>query len=414
MTEKTEPKAEEVESSTQIVRVLEPSANIALPPAPTKEEIIQQAADQIYIYKQYMKLLAAEVSPEQVLLFGEEIYLPKKVCQKLLGFARLRVKIHAPLVQHRFNSPDGEFIVFEAHATICDRMGNELDDVVASQSTRDEFLGMAGKVWTCPKCKEPVISFNKCKVHGDIKADPVTHYLPLYDVPIDDIIKKTTTNLFNRALQAIGMMPSLEDLREAGMDISKVKRIGFKSQSEAPKQSPPKQQASSTGATASQPPAQGSPSTSTTQEASKASPPTSSGAAKATGVVKGVLLSIETGITVPKDKTTGQPTGAPGRPFLNMSIGGNRVNTFKNSEMAIDTRGNKKHAFVLLAESKGKPVELKVSQSTRYTNVEGYIRIGDYEWSEDGTPVLRRLSAEEERASAEQTPWVASDEDIPF
>src|SRR5260221_3000789 len=420
-----EPKAE-----TQVVQVMEPY--IHLPAPPTPEEIVRQAAYQIYILKQYRNLFAKEVRPEQVLMFGDQIYLPARACQTLLGYARLRLKIHSTIHQHWSNSPDGEFIVFEAHATICTREGTEIDDVVASQSTRDEFFGLAGKEYPCPTCKTPCVwkkvnpndEKNKtvCPTHGPVwvpKDTVILHYLPLYDVPIDDVLKKTTTNVFNRALQAIGMMPTIEDLKEAGMDVSRVKHIGFDGNRTASTQQqqgtpPPKQAAPHTQQSASQKPAQATssqaPAATETRQGNSSLPRASIPPERE--IISGSLMGIKPGVTKPKDKE-GKPTGKPGREFLGLEIGPNKVTCFDNKELAIDTRGNKKRAFDLILEALNEHGSFWVEKRGQYLNVVGFIRIGNYEWGDDGLPVLRREAAppQQESFGAQFEP---DDSDIPL
>jgi hypothetical protein len=390
-------------TTTQIVRLEPPSIVLPLPPTP--DEVIKQAADQIYIFKQYMKLFAREVRPEQVLLFGEQIYLPARACQTLLGYARLRLKIHSPITQHRFNSPDGEFIVFEAHATICTREGVELDDVVASQSTRDEFFGISGKDYVCPDCKGPTTrkkanpndkwDSSFCATHGKVKAEAVTHYLPLYDVPIDDVLKKTTTNVFNRALQAIGMMPRIEDLQDAGMDISKVKRIGFKDNKASSPQPPPRQAAPSTSAPASETPH-------TPAAASTTGPPRATIPKEQTKVFGGIQQVVD---KIKKDQKTH---------YRVVIVNGVTYYLFDNMTRVIDTKGNKRTMFEILdAAAQGTPGEFIVEVSTApggetYPNIKNVLRVGNIEWEPDGMLVLRRDAPPPEPGSYE-----ASEDDFP-
>jgi hypothetical protein len=122
------------------------------------------------------------------------------------------------------------------------------------------------------------------------------------------------------------------------------------------------------------------------------------------------LDEIKPGTTIPKDKTTGQPTGVAGRPFLGLVVSGARLTCFDNKKLLLDTRGNTKDAFELLLGALGMRVELRVKKSGNYENVVGYQRIADNEWEADGTPVLRREPAQDTMGDA----FEASDEDVTF
>ena len=412
-----EPRVLTLAPAAQPILAITPQA----PPSP--EEVLKMADNQIQIRRGYVKLVAASLRPEDVLVFGEEVYLPAKPCQDILSWARIRVKPHWPVEEHHYNSPQGEFIEFVITATLTDTGGREVD-AMGNRSTRDEFFGISGKETVCPECKTPVkwqrlnpndrYDSSVCPTHGRVKAEKVVHYLMLYDVDIPSVRSAAVTNLWNKSLKAIGLMPTLQDLADAGMDINRVKRVDFsgeKKKPAAPQQAPPKQ---STTPQSTQP----------TQAASKpatappSAAPSPSGPPKANlpptpgveRVIAGRLDEIKPGTTIPKDKTTGQPTGVAGRPFLGLVVSGARLTCFDNKKLLLDTRGNTKDAFELLLGALGMRVELRVKKSGNYENVVGYQRIADNEWEADGTPVLRREPAQDTMGDA----FEASDEDVTF
>lgn len=403
-----EPKVLTMAPAAQPISALMPIA----PPSP--EEVLTLAENQIKIRKGYVKLVARQLRPQDVLVFGEEVYLPAKPCQDILSWARIRVKPHWPVEEHHYNSPDGEYIEFVITATLTDTGGREVD-VMGNRSTRDEFFGIAGKLYPCPQCGEPCkwqkVNPNDqrdstvCAVHGKVwvkKENIVIKYLPIYDVDVPSVRSAAVTNLWNKALKAIGLMPTLQDLADEGMDISKVKRVDFKggdgkssSQSTTPKQQPPQ---------SNQPKAAAPSSTATATSAKAATLPKSQIPDK---VHFGTLESIKPGTTQPKKD--GKPTGEKGRPFLGLIVDGVKITCFDDKELALDTRGLKKRAFDLLLGAVGQPVAFRVKTNGQYENVTGYERIGDYEWDQDGIPILRREPAQHTMEEA----FEAQDEDVP-
>lgn len=411
----------------------QPGSAFVVQAPPSPDEVLEVANNQIKIRKGYVKLVAASLRPEDVLVFGEEVYLPAKPCQDILSWARIRVKPHWPVQEQRYASPDGDFLEFIITATIMDTGGREVD-VMGNRSTRDEFFGLAGKDYVCPTCKGPLArryaregdkwesSFCDVGRHGKVKPEVVQHWLPLYDIDIPSVRSAAVTNLWNKSLKAIGLMPTIQDLADAGMDISKVKRVDFKgerkpAQSQAPA-NPPKQSTPPASPTPNPQKGAASPSPQSNQakpsEAQRTGPPKAVIPDKA---IAGTLDEIKPGTTVPKDKATGKPTGKPGTPFLSLIVSGARVNCFDNRELAMDTRGTKRKAFDLLMDSLGEWVVLAVKKSGQWDNVTAYERIGRYEWDSEGVPILRRESPVQ-TAVPKQEPGdtfeFATDDDIPF
>ena len=408
-----EPRVLTMAPAAQPISALMPQA----PPSP--EEVLKVAENQIQIRRGYVRLVAASLRPEDVLVFGEEVYLPAKPCQDILSWARIRVKPHWPVEEHHYNSPQGEFIEFVITATLTDTGGREVD-AMGNRSTRDEFFGISGKESVCPECQTPVkwqrlnpndkYDSAMCPTHRKVKPEKIVHYLPLYDVDIPSVRSAAVTNLWNKSLKAIGLMPTLQDLASAGMDISKVKRVDFsgeKKRPAPPQQAQPKQPANPNPTQAA--PQQSAQQSAKTPAASSAAP---SRASIPDRVIVGTLEEIKPGTTVPKDKATGRPTGAEGRPFLGLIVNGDKITCFDNKELALDVKQppTTMHAFTLLAKSIGMRVELRVKKSGQWDNVTGFQRIGDFEWDEQHTPILRREPAQHNMENA----FMADDSDIPF
>lgn len=384
----------------------------AAPPSP--EEVLQLAENQIKIRKGYVKLVSAFLKPHDILVFGEEIYLPARPCQDILSWARIRVTPHWPVQEYRYDSPDGPFIEFVITATITDSGGRPVD-VMGNRSTRDEFFGISGKTYVCPTCKGPLArrkaypndkwESNFCDAgnHGKVKADVIVHYLPLFDVDIPSVRSAAVTNLWNKALKACGLMPTLQDLEETGMDISKVKRIDFKSDGkQAPQaQSQPKQTASPKTAPASQTP-----------------PPQPSSVSPSTGPPKAVIPPSNFGNLQAFKKLKTQK----GSDYGIATLRGTDFFVFDNKSLNVGgTRPYTVFELLDLAASSHWicqfTIESFVGKKDGKTGwrIVGASKIGEYEWDDQGVPVIRRQANAPDLGGQEQPgdAYEATDDDFP-
>jgi hypothetical protein len=197
--------------------------------------------------------------------------------------------------------------------------------------------------------------------------------------------------MWAKCVQAIGLAPTLLDLKEAGMDISKVKMIGFNSsekntqkpspQKQAPHPNAPSQSASPKAATPSsnQSPAPGS---ATTQAQAPAF-------VKETKEFNGNLQEYRKGVAANKAKS----------PYRVLTVKGTAFFLFHNTEMAVNGK-EKLRLFDILdaaAPSAHKPLvhfsadsSLKSGTNEVRWNITQFFMIDRFEWMPDGTPVLRR------------------------
>lgn len=404
-----------IQKQTEIVPV--PAIEIAAPP--TTEAVLQQAQRQIEIRKGYIALIARELRPHDVIVFGgkdsEEIYLPKQICMKILSWARVAISFDGPMEEHHYNSPDGEFIEFVISATVRDGTGHPAP-ILGNRSTRDEFFGTAGTTRQCPVCKkEAVYDFPfegakwrsyHCPEHPKEKPEKQVHYLPLWDVDIASVRQAAVSNLWNHAIEAIGLRPNLQDLKEAGMDISKVQRIGFGFDREAASHATDGVKAVATseaGATTSTPQARvPSPAPQKQPEASK---PPKAEIPGPENHIKGTIEQIIPGTTKKKSA------------YFRIVVAGVHHFLFDNKEMKIDG-DTKMRLFDILKEAKvGMPCEFIVQNKPvgdkTLSQVTVMLHIGNLEWEPDGIPVIRR-EPPAEQMPLEEAGYHPSDEDIPF
>lgn len=406
--------------------VVQPSPLVpAAPPSP--EEMEKLAEAQIKIRKAYVRLVARELRPQDILVFGEEVYIPAKPCRDILSWARIRVKL-SPMEEHRYGqgSPDGEYIIFEIMATLTDQNGREVD-VIGNRSTHDEFFGIAGKDRVCPECHNQIV-WRKFKPEDErdsafcttagcsknngrwVRPEEKIHWLPLADVEIGDVRKAAVTNLWNKAIKAIGLAPTLQDLQEAGMKIDQVKRIGFNSNSQ--KASPPTQKAIPQAQQTNQPSANQSksPAAPNASSTNSAQPPAFQ---KETKRINGNIEEYRKGVAANAAKS----------PYRVLTVRGTAYFLFHNTEMAVNGK-EKLRLFDILdgaAPSAQKPLvhfsadsSLKANTNEVRWNITQFFMINRFEWETDGTPVLRRDPPYDSSNMAGAMNPEITDEDVGF
>lgn len=379
----------------------------ALAPAPTPQQVLDAAERQIAIRKGYMKLIASSVRPEEVLVFGgkdrEEVYLPERVCRNILNWTRCRVSFEGPMEEHRYTSPDGEFIEFVQNALVIDPTGFEMS-ILGNRSTRDDFFGLAGKEHKCPVCKKDAkydfpwqgAKFKGwfCPDHPRAKPDEIVHYLPLFDVDIASVRKSAITNLWNSAVKAIGLQPSLLDLKDAGMDIAKVQRVEFGSKRREPNESGPATPAQEQKKPATPSAPAGHPAAA---PAKPAEAPKQTEETKPSGPERAEIpWSGKIDMVYSRGKDNQPLKSQRGSSYRKVVISGNTYFVFDNKQMPIDDGKVKTPLFELLDQAKaGTAIEFtatesKAKQGQSMWNITKVLRIGNLEWDETGIPVLRR------------------------
>lgn len=418
----------EVLPNTQIVVAAPATIEVAAPPSP--EAVIAQAERQIKIRRGYIKLIAHQLRPEEVLVFGgrdsQEVYLPKNTCMNLLSWSKVEIHFDGPMQEHRYTSPDGEFLEFVINAIVVDPSGRKVP-VVGNRSTRDEFFGVAGKERTCPVCNRkaewgkpwPDAKWEKwfCPDHPrEKKIKEVVHYLPLYDVDIASVRQSAVANLWNHALEAIGLRPNLLDLKEAGMDITRVKKIGFGSDREEAKE--PEKKAAAAGET--QPKKQtAKPDTSKGAETTSAAAPSNNAPAEQRKTVSDRTASQATndrptGATPPKaeipndlypvrgvlewydekGKDGKELKTGKGTPMRKVTVKGVRYTIFDNREMKLDGTRTARLFDILKSLDKGAEIAFlgqdTITEKGAFRNATCFTKIGSLEWLNDGTPCVQR------------------------
>jgi len=395
-----------------------PVAPVEILAPPSIEQVVTQAERQIKIRKSYIQLIAKELRPQDVLVFGgnqtEEIYLPAAICKNILSWAGVGIAFDGAMEEHHYNSPEGEFIEFVINATVTPKNGMSVP-VIGNRSTRDEFFGIAGKERKCPVCGKDAI-FDKawetarwkswhCKEHPREKVETNVKYLPLYDVDIASVRQAAVSNLWNHAVEAIGLRPNLIDLKDAGMDITKVKRIGFGRDEDEPRAGTEKAAtvdkqlrktaADSSGAgnagrvaeaTANSP---GAHSTAVPNTAPNAGGPPRAEIPGDLQVLRGTVQIV---YSRRPDNTPLVTSNAAKQPFRKVIVGGMIYFVFDNKVRRIDGK-NELPTFAMLDELKsGDPIEFlwREEGEKKIPTVKIFTRIGKYEWETDGTPVLRR------------------------
>jgi hypothetical protein len=397
------------------VEIVPMEAQIA--PVPTPEQLLDSAARQITLRKGYVKLIAASVRPEEVLVFGgadrEEVYLPERICRSILNWTRCKVSFRGQMEEHRYDSPDGQFIEFVQNAVVIDPTGFEMS-ILGNRSTRDEFFGVAGKTHKCSVCqKDAKYDFPWegakykgyfCPDHPKAKIEDATHWLPLWDVDLASVRKSAITNLWNGAVKAIGLQPTLLDLKEAGMEISKVQHVAFGSKREpkqpgagekpkTPQNSPPASKPAPQPKQDEQPKASAQPAAApkgnepAPTDTNRHETPAPSGPPRAEIPTDGVI-----DIVYNQGQDGKALISKKGSPYRKLVISGNTYFLFDNKQMPIDDGRVKTPLFELLDEAKkGTPVQFIAKEGSQGRwGIERVMRIGNLEWSEDGVPVLRR------------------------
>lgn len=389
-----------------------------LPPMIVEETVDQRLAraeKQIAIRKGFLKLIAANLEPGDITLYGEgdkeTIHLTKAACKQILGWAGIMVQPDSNIQEKRYDGVEGPYIDFEVWATWMTPDGRYYR-AMGNRSTYDDFFAKRTK-WTCEDCgalvewrdRKPFCTAEKKQTRGE----KTTYYLPLSEVDIPAIKQAAITNLWNHIVEDAGLKPSKKELLAVGFKFDQVKdRVTFGDKKEtAPAKQPAKQNpAPSTqdtqGAAANTPPV-------LPQSTAAPSPKRESGPPKAqippSDLPKRTQparqdrdrpLSIGHGIISEVYLNKGK-----NGPYIKVVQNGNQLSCFANH--TLQTMDGEQELFDVIKNAKGRFCEFAVETKGQYHNIIGARRIGSYEWDEQGEPVIQRGDA-----------YTPTDEDVPF
>lgn len=367
----------------------------------TAEQLLSRAQQQITLHQGIVKLIAANLSPKSVMLFGDNIWLTKEACLRVLGWIGADVLPDSEIGQHRYDSTDGPYIVFESWGTITLKNGRQVR-AVGNSSTLDEFFAKEN-IYVCPTCQtktEYKDNGGYCpKCQKAVRGEKKEYYKPLTEVDIPSIRLKAVTNFYNHALQTLGAMPTKDELIAAGMKIGEGGKVDFKKTSQNPPAKP--QGAAATTST----PQTAAPAPSTKSLVPKANLGGDQKASKPLDnlpVGKGIISEVIEKTTKPKNGKGG------GTPFLEVIQNGHSLYCFKNSE--IETMEGPEKTFWLIKEAKGQFCEFMIETKTKDNrpmhSIVGAVRVGRHSWD--------RETGEAVKPTSEGGGYQATNEDIPW
>lgn len=408
----------------------QPQSSIAVPDDMSVNQALARAEKQIAFRKGIIKLIAANINHRDIQLFGkdgeQQLWLTKNACKQILSWAGARVEPDSTIQEKPYQGVDGPYIDFEVWATVLTADGRAVR-TMGNRSTFDEFYAKR-TMYVCPRegCAEQTDYYKGCPTHGKVQSLKREYYLPLSEVDIPAIKQAAITNMWNHAVQDMGLMPTLQDLIDAGLDVKAQKTVEFNGKKKDEKRN-------SVQAPAGQgvPPQaqQGAPESSTQPVASAASgkaTPIASDAAQPSPKVdvpkanipgtrqsspvkngsmplgKGIISLVVPKVTQPKKNKEGNLVGG-GKPFLEVIQNGNSLYCFKASE--IETMDGPRKIFDLIAHAVNQFCDFVIETSKKDSpkplhSIVGAMRIGRYAWDEQGQPAM--------------PPPQIADEDIPF
>ena len=145
-----------------------------------------------------LKLIAKHIRPTEIRLFGDNLHFERGACEKILMWAGAKIK-HVRLDKDRIIDEKNEvYYDYEAWGTV-EIDGREIE-LMGNCSTRSDFFGTTKD-----------------------------GYKPLSEVDIPSIKQAAITNLWNHAcVRSLGLKSmTVEDLKLAGMDITKIGAVAF-------------------------------------------------------------------------------------------------------------------------------------------------------------------------------------------
>lgn len=200
----------------------------------TAAELEQQAYTQIDFYQRLTKLIAQAVPLSEMTLFGgrqdepPQVWFSAMACRRILSWGKYNVYMH-PIETHPYDGANGPAEQYRVYGELEDPKGRRVS-IMGNRSTEDEFFSRAYRAH-CPKCGDNFSkSMRKCPKDGTETVEEA-YTLPLKEVDRASVQQAAISNAWNKALAAVGLMPSFEDLQiglqSAGKDIEKIRRVGF-------------------------------------------------------------------------------------------------------------------------------------------------------------------------------------------
>lgn len=161
------------------------------------QSLVEQADKQVQYIKKIKVLSIKATNEDDWVKQDDKPYLEHMGTFKVRQLWKVDI-FDMRIEKENLDDEQGKFILFTCYGK-ARFMGKEIDDI-GTCSTRDDFFGRA---------------------HGKIKD--------IEEVDIESVKKKSVTNFQNRILKKIlGLSFTWDDLKSAGLDISRIKSIEYK------------------------------------------------------------------------------------------------------------------------------------------------------------------------------------------
>lgn len=395
--------------STQIVPAA-PAPVAMLELEETAEQFIARATRQVRLHEGIVKLIAANISPKQVMLFGENIWLTKEACLRVLGWIGADISPE-PLTEHRYEGGDGPYIEFDCWGSVTLPSGRTIR-AMGNSSTLDDFFAKENS-YICAECggagQWRGNDFYCTRDNKKVRYEKASHYKPLTEIDIPSVRQKAVTNFFNHALQIVGAMPTKDELVAAGMNLGDAAgKVEFSGGSKPSQQSPAQKtgQAPRSGAAAHPTPQPHTVAPSTPQPAPMAPPRAE--IPDADKWINGNSAASQSEKSRPQPAPSAPPVQRPSRAtelsrgvvsksylnngkngqYMRLEQDGKTLYCFQNT--AVETVRGQVRVFDLLKDCRGKVCEFIVSKNNRGYVIEGARAIGEDEWDDQGYPLVQR------------------------
>lgn len=397
-----------------------PAAAAAIAPnGQTVEQMLAQAERSVAFRKGILKLIAANLEPTDVTLYGEgdkqTVHLTKHACKQILGWAGITVQPDSGFLEKRYDGVEGPYIDFELWGTWI--RGMQAYRTMGNRSTYDDFYAKRNRYICSAKengsdeiCGATTDYERGCPQHGKVRSIKESYYLPLSEVDIPSIKQAAITNLWNHVVEDAGLKPSKKELLAVGFRFDEVKdRVTF--DGDKNKQSSGNSSAATTSS-AVKPAASKDAAKPTSAPGNAASTPQAKSTlpkevekqSQQLPVGKGIISDAFKNVT----RANAQGKGG-GKPYVKVVQNGHFLFCYHNSE--IETRDGAKNLLDLIVSVKGQFCEFVVSTKQKdgqpMHTIDGARRIGVYEWDEQGQPVVQRREPGDDG-------YEATDEDIPY
>lgn len=374
---------------------------------------LKRAEKQIAFRKGILKLIAANINPENILLYGDEgketLWLDKVACKQILSWSGARLEMDSSIQEKRYDGVEGPYIDFEVWGTVITGDGRAVR-VMGNRSTYDDFYAKRNR-YVCPTMENgeecgAITDYERgCPKHGKVRGIKESYYLPLDEVDIPSVKQAAITNLWNHAVEDLGFKPSLQELKDAGLDMRNRKRVQFGGD----KKSSTQPQTSSTSSSVKPEASKGAAEPSTTQGKAAPTPSAKSATQKNNGkkaaetpIGKGIISEIRDKVTKPKNGRGG------GTPFLEVIQNGHFLYCFKNSEIETSDAPAKTFDLIKLAKDRFCHFIIETKDGTKpMHSIVGARIVGRYQWDEQGQPISFRREPGDDN-------YQGTDEDIPY